>query len=285
MKISIVIPTFNRADALKVSLEKIIQQQGVDFEVIVVDDGSTDHTADIVRKFPEVQYIKQKNLKQGIARNNGVKKATGEIILFGQDDIFMEPNFLKYHHDNHVKNPNENVVVLGFTTWDPEIKINSYMKFLETSGWQFGYNQLKRGINDRKDIYKFFYTSNISMKKSFFEKEWFDEDFTCYGWEDVEIGYRFWKNHDMKLFYEPMAVGYHHHKIPEDGLKKKMNNIGMSAVHFEKLQPEIKIIPRGIKRLIIRLGANKMTVFISKFFGKNFYFKVRSWYEFFIGVE
>lgn len=296
MKISVIIPTFNRADALKISLEKIMQQKDIDFEVIVVDDGSTDHTEQVVKKImsdlpvgaidqSRFQYIKQKNSRQAVARNNGIKKATGEIILFGQDDIFMEPNFLKYHHDSHIKNSNENIVVLGFTTWDLKIEINDYMKFLENSGWQFGYNKLKPGIIDRKDIYKFFYTSNISMKKSFFKKEWFNEDFTCYGWEDVEIGYRLWKNHNMQLFYEPKAIGYHHHEIPESDLKKKMNTIGKSAVHFKKLQPKIKIIPSGIKGLIIKLGANKLTIPISKLFGKNLYYKVRSWYEFFVGVN
>ena len=285
MKISVIIPTFNRADILKICLEKLSKQEGVDFEIIVVDDGSTDHTADIVREFLKVQYIKQESAHQAVARNRGVKNATGEIILFIGDDILIEPNFLKYHLEAHQKNNANNIVVLGLTTWDPKMNINDYMLFLENSGWQFGYNKLEPGIIKRDDIYKFFYTSNISMKKSFFEKEWFDENFTCYGWEDVEIGYRLWKNHNMQLFYEPKAIGYHHHEIPESDLKKKMNNIGKSAVHFKKLQPEIKIIPSGIKRLIIILGANKLTIPISKLFGKNMYFKVRSWYEFFVGVN
>ena len=145
MKLSVIIPTHNRADILKTCLEKIVAQQGVDFEVIVVDDGSTDHTEEIVKQFIDpkgaigesrlwgidIRYIKQKSTHQAVARNRGAKEAKGEIIVFIGDDIFVEPGFLMKHHDIHKEYPQENMVVLGYTTWDPSLEINSYMRFLE----------------------------------------------------------------------------------------------------------------------------------------------------------
>jgi glycosyltransferase involved in cell wall biosynthesis len=298
MKLSVVIPTHNRAGILKTCLEKIIAQQGVDFEVIIVDDGSTDKTEEIIKQFINpvgaidqsrlqgtgIRYIKQSASHQAIARNRGVKEAIGDIIVFIGDDIFVEPDFLMKHHDRHTEYPDENVVVLGYTTWDPSIEINAYMRFLESSGWQFGYRFLHPKFIGRADPYKFFYTSNISLKKSFFEKERFNEDFVFYGWEDIELGYRLWKHHDMKIYYEPQAIAYHHHVILESGLAEKMKNIGKSAVHFQQLQPDIRIIPMGLKAIILKLAGNKWTLPLFKIFGKNTYYKLKSWQEFFKGV-
>ena len=291
MKLSVIIPTHNRADILKTCLEKIIVQQGVDFEVIVVNDGSTDDTKRIVAmtndQFPmtNLHYIKQPASHQAVARNRGVKEATGDIIIFIGDDIFVEPGFLMKHHERHAEYPDENIVVLGYTTWDPSLEINAYMRFLESSGWQFGYEFLKPAMIGKTDPYKFFYTSNISLKKSFFEKERFNEDFVCYGWEDTELGYRLWKNHGMRIYYEPQAIAYHHHQIPESELQKKMRDIGKSAVHFQRLQPDVRIIPMGIKADILKFASNKWTLPLFRILGKNTYYRLKSWQEFFAGVN
>ncbi|MBU1935423.1 glycosyltransferase, partial [Patescibacteria group bacterium] len=234
----------------------------------------------------DIRYIKQSGSHQAVARNRGVEVATGEIIVFIGDDIFVEPEFLIKHHDRHTENPDENVVVLGFTTWDPNLpKITKYMRFLEDSGWQFGYKFLHPKWIGRMDPFKFFYTSNISLKKSFLEKEKFNEDFLFYGWEDIELGYRLWKHHDMKMYYEPQAIAYHHHYIDETDLVKKMRNVGKSALHFQHLQPDIQIIPRGMKAMVLKLASNKYTLPIFRLLGKNTYYKLKSWNEFFHGVE
>ncbi len=281
MKVSVVIPTYNRADTLKTCLEKLTAQEG-DFEVIVVDDGSEDHTKEVVTSFEDVKYIHQSNSGQGVARNRGVLEAKGELVAFIGDDIFVEPGWVKKHVEAHEKNNAENVVVLGFSTWDTDLKINDYMLFLEKSGWQFGYNFLSLGFVE-KEPYKFFYTSNISLRKSFFNKEQFNAHFRVYGWEDIEVGYRLFKNHDMKLFYEPEAKAYHHHEILPQDLPKKMNKVGQSAVQFEKLQPEVNVIPKGIKKSLIQLAG--LLLPLTRLFGKNFYYKVRSWKEFMKGVK
>lgn len=293
MKLSVIIPTHNRAEILKVCLEKLAAQQGVDFEVIVVDDGSTDDTERVVAmtsdQFPmancsRFEYIKQPASHQGVARNRGVEAATGEIIVFIGDDIFTEPEFLMRHHDRHTEYPDENVVVLGFTTWDPALHINNYMRFLEDSGWQFGYKFLQPKMIGHAEPYKFFYTSNLSIKKSFFEKEKFNEDFLFYGWEDIELGYRLWKYHDMKIYYCPSAIAYHHHEIPASDLPTRMRTVGKSAVHFQRLHPDAEVIPFGLKALILRVATNIFVLTLSRVFGKQIYYRLKSWREFWEGV-
>ena len=286
MKVSVIIPTHNRADILEICLHKITQQQGVDFEVIVVDDGSKDHTAKVVGRYPEVLYLKQKASHQGVARNNGVKKATGDILLFIGDDIFAEPGFLMQHANIHTLHPEEDAVVLGHTTWDPSLKINDYMAFLESSGWQFAYHLLSPGFTDHPEPYKFFYTSNISLKKSFWDKEkGFDKRFTEYGWEDIELGYRLWDKHGMRLYYEPDAQVYHHHELPESSLENRMRTVGRSAVKFEKIQPEVEVLPKGLKLMALRILTSAVILPFTRLLGKNFYFKAQSWKYFLAGME
>lgn len=285
MKLSVIIPTHNRADILELCLNKIVQQQGVDFEVIVVDDGSEDHTAKVVASFKNVIYIKQKASHQGVARNNGAKKATGDILVFIGDDILTEPGFLMQHANAHTINSDEETVVLGYTTWDPFLEINSYMKFLESSGWQFAYFLLKPGFTDHPEPYKFFYTSNISLKKSLFDKEKFNTKFTEYGWEDIELGYRLWAKHGMRLYYEPDAVALHHHLIPEDSLEKKMRGVGRSAVKFEEIQPDVQVIPDGPKPILLKAITQPVLIWLTRLGGKNIYYKFKSWQYFLEGVK
>ena len=88
MRFSIVIPTYNRKDLLRRCLAAATNQDYPDYEVIVVDDGSTDGTGEMVqREFPQVRYIRQEpNRGPAAARNRGIEAATGEIIAFTDDD-------------------------------------------------------------------------------------------------------------------------------------------------------------------------------------------------------
>ncbi len=294
MKLSVVIPTYNRALILKTCLERLSAQKGVDFEVIVVDDGSTDDTGEVVKGFVgegemKVIYIKQKNALQAAARNRGVREATGELILFIGDDIFPEPGMLKTHVQAHEKNGGEEAVVLGFSTWDPTLKITEYMAFLDRSGWQFRYHALTPGRLNMAHPYKYFYTSNLSMKRSFFEREQFDERFKVYGSEDIELGYRLWKDQGMELFYEPKAVAHHHHVLTEDDLPKKMESIGQSVVHYQRKHPESGAIPRGPKAWLVKVAIFPLfypvLLFVGKVLSRDFYFQLKSRKAFWSGVR
>lgn len=96
MLFSVIIPTYNRADLLRYTLESVFAQQFKDFEVIVVDDGSTDDTAEVVKWWGDsIQFLHTEHLGPGAARNFGTNKANGEYIAFLDSDDLWFPWTLK----------------------------------------------------------------------------------------------------------------------------------------------------------------------------------------------
>ncbi len=90
---SIVIPTYNRADFLEKTIDSVLQQSFQDFEILVVDDGSTDNTNEIVRNISDsrVHYHFKENEERGAARNYGFDKSEGEYVVFlDSDDLFSK---------------------------------------------------------------------------------------------------------------------------------------------------------------------------------------------------
>ncbi len=251
--ITVIIPTFNRADKLQLCLESLQNQslQEEAYEVIVVDDGSTDSTPELLKKWseewPRLRCIHQKNAGQGNARNKAIKEARGQIILFIGDDIYASHNFLLEHAHFHQDNPEETAACLGLTEWYGEV--TPFMEWLTHGGPQFAYHHLKPGM---AASFWYFYTSNLSIKNTFLGAQPFDPDFKAYGWEDIELGYRLEKQ-GLKLIYTPQALAHHDHFTEESSLKKRMRGVGKTAVLFQKKQPEIKVLPTGLKKLILRI--------------------------------
>jgi len=102
MKISIVIPTYNRAYILREALESVLAQSYTDFEVLVVDDGSTDDTARVVGSIQDkrIRYIqKERNQGCSAAYNTGIRAAQGEWIAFLDSDDLWKPEYLERQMD------------------------------------------------------------------------------------------------------------------------------------------------------------------------------------------
>jgi glycosyltransferase involved in cell wall biosynthesis len=90
-RVSVVIPTFNSSAMVKEAIQSVLSQTYRDFEVVVIDDGSTDNTEAVVRGFGEpVRYFKQKNQGVSAARNAGIQQSLGEYIAFlDSDDLWL----------------------------------------------------------------------------------------------------------------------------------------------------------------------------------------------------
>jgi len=98
--ISVVIPTYNRADMLKHAVDSALSQIYRDFEIIIVDDGSIDDTCSICEKYgSKVRYIRQENQGRGCARNVGILAARGDHIAFLDSDDIWYPDHLERQYD------------------------------------------------------------------------------------------------------------------------------------------------------------------------------------------
>lgn len=269
MQASFIIPTYNRSGKLQDCIKALFGQNFVksEFEIVVVDDGGTDDTKDIVKKLSfegecKVRYFKQKNQGQGVARNLGIREANGKILIFIGDDIICTPDFLREHMRFHNKYRGENEALLGLLLWHPSVKITPLMNFLTNGsavlgrfgGHQFAYEKL---VGKEMADYNFFYTSNISLKRSLLLKHCFDPVFSKYGWEDIELGYRLTKEENLKLHYNPNAVAYHLHEISEHDFRNRMFMIGKSAKIIHQRYPELGKIPPVWKKLIFKILSSR----------------------------
>ncbi len=277
-----VIPTYNRSEILSETLERLAQQDFVKggYEVIVVDDGSRDGTQAVLESFAKknlfpLRFFLQHNQGQGIARNHAVQEAHGKIIVFIGDDILPHRDFLKEHMQFHHQYMRENEAVLGLTLWDSRIPKTPFTEFMTSGGiffgrfggHQFAYDRLK---GKKMADYNFFYTSNLSMKRSLLLKYPFDDSFHSYGWEDIELGYRLTKEVDLKLYYNPDAIADHYHPMDPESLFGRLKAIGKSAHIIHKKYPELQKVPPFWKKVILGFLTNSFFLHFSKFFMHRF---------------
>lgn len=265
--LSVIIPTYNRSSVLLKCLSALLDQTvpGTEYEILVVDDGSSDRTVDIVEEVRvaapvEVYCLRQNHKGPAAARNSAIRNAQGDVLLFIGDDILASPTLLTEHAQWHRTHPEDNVAVLGYVTWSSEILLTPFMRFLsEHSDMQFAYGI----IQDEKDIsYQHFYTSNISLKRTFLlANGLFDEDFPDAGQEDIELGYRL-ERKGLRIVFNRKAVGYHLHPMDLESFCRKMEIIGFAAEIFNSKHPEVALntafvaIPRWqitIKHLLARI--------------------------------
>ena len=238
--LSIIIPTYNRKNSLSKCLYAFVNQvTKMSYEVLIIDDGSTDNTDEVIKKWEKnthfiLRYFRQENRGPASARNIGIKQARGDILLFVGDDIIATPNLIEQHMLFHCKYPEENVAMLGYVTWSSEIKVTPFMYWLEHGGPQFQYYKFKH-----REKVKAFWTCNISLKRSFLIKEgYFDEDFPYAAYEDTELGYRLQKK-GLQIIYNKNAIAYHYHSTNIEKYCYRQKLVGKSFIILHKKYPEI----------------------------------------------
>ena len=135
-KVSIIIPTYNREEFITETIKSVLNQTYKDFEIIVVDDGSTDNTKQKLELFKsKIKLIEQKNSERAIARNNGVKNSSGEYIAFLDSDDLWIKNKL----ENQVNFLDEKKDFI--LTYGQSLRINEHGKSIKTAKRQIqGYS-------------------------------------------------------------------------------------------------------------------------------------------------
>ncbi|MCF8011060.1 MAG: glycosyltransferase family 2 protein [Clostridiales bacterium] len=241
--ISVIICTFNRMDLLKLNLQSLANQtiDKTDFEVILIDDGSTDDTKNIVKSFTElipIRYYFQQNSGPGSARNHGIFAARGRFLFFFDDDDIAAPTLLEEHLKTHKQYPDKNFAVLNYTTWHPDINVSPLMYYITMVGCHlFSYPSI---IHDMILDYTYFWTGRLSCKRSFLLYNGvFRSDLEAY--EDIELGYRLFKKGELKIAYNEKAVSYMTRKVSFDNFCQRLVKQGRSLYLLNKIHncPEI----------------------------------------------
>ncbi len=134
---SVIIPTFNRSHTLSRAINSVLNQKYKNFELIVIDDGSTDDTWDVLAKYPDIKILKQKNYGVSHARNRGINVAKGEWIAFLDSDDEWLPQKLELQAKYIMNNPEINWVH-GEEIWIRNgVRVNQMKKHKKGGGDQF----------------------------------------------------------------------------------------------------------------------------------------------------
>lgn len=201
-KVSVVIPTYNRAHLISRAIKSVLDQTYKDLEIIVVDDGSTDNTEKIINSFQDerIIYIQHdKNKGASAARNTGIKASKGEYIAFQDSDDEWFPNKLEQQmkaFDNAP--PKVGVVYSGFYRIEADKKI--YIP---------GDNVAQKEGNIHNELLKgnFVGTPAVLIKKKCFENtKYFDENIPAL--EDWELWIEISKYYYFKYINVPLLCSY-----------------------------------------------------------------------------
>jgi lipid-A-disaccharide synthase len=227
---SVIICTKNRKDLLVESIRSLDNQDFPSgaYEILVVDDGSTDGTGEAVKKLETkcaLRYLAIEWQGRAGARNCGIREARGEVVLFTDDDILAPPQYLIEHFKYHGRY--SRTIVRG-----PIINISEY-KFPENR---------KAGIGDFSQA--FFCTCNVSVsRKELLDIGGFDESFVEYGYEDNEVGWRLREN-GLKAHFNMNAIVYHYKPWKKEsdleGMIRNTEELARSAVAYYRKHPHWK---------------------------------------------
>ncbi|PWH20035.1 MAG: glycosyl transferase [Ardenticatenia bacterium] len=232
VRFSVVVPTFNRSDTLRQTLAALVGQDYPDYEVIVVDDGSTDDTGEMVRQaFPGVHYLHQSNRGPAAARNAGIHAASGEIIAFTDDDCLPPYNWLTRLADGYARHP-EVVGVGGYLEAPAEVLQHNILARYERYMTREHY-----GARDEEVVGGFECpaggTCNMSYWRSvLIEVGGFDEGFRYAAGEDTDLKWRICRT-GAQLLYMPIKVT-HLQPYTFGSFRRQQIIRGRGAAHFER---------------------------------------------------
>jgi glycosyltransferase involved in cell wall biosynthesis len=185
---SLVIPTYNRAAFILKTLQSALNQTYIHFEIIVVDDGSTDDTENVVKSLlsDKVFYYKKQNAERAAARNFGTQHAKGDYITFLDSDDLLYPDYFQYAAESIKKYNNPPFLHLGYEITDEKgnvkYKINSLVSD-DTSVFIKG-NPMS--------------CTGVFLEKNIARKYLFNEDRQLSGSEDWELWIRIAANKGLK---------------------------------------------------------------------------------------
>ncbi len=211
MEASVIIPTYNGAHKIAKLLDSLLVQSKTDFEIIVVVDGSTDDTVDVLRRFQtafkNLHVIVQENRGRARTRNAGAAIAKTSLFIFYDDDMEVDRESVERHVQFHRKRSSLSIVT-GYQNELPGLTdIQRYKSYLT----EFWFLRFEQSVTRFDFTNLFFSTANCSIPREIFEQlKGFDEQLTDA--EDYDLGYRALKE-NIPVYFDKSNLSIHRERI------------------------------------------------------------------------
>jgi GT2 family glycosyltransferase len=232
--LSIVMPSFNRADALPATLLSLARQslRADCFEVIVVDDGSTDSSVELVRglqaqvPFP-TKLIQRMRGGPGAARNQGARVAEYDVLLFWDSDMVADSRVVEIHAALHTQH--DAILVAGARRPWPRAYTTTFARTMNPDRDQFDGKILS---------FQEVFSCNLSIRRSeFWSLGGFDESLRAF--EDADLAYRA-QQAGLTLVFARDAIGYHNHPMTLEQACQHQRRYQRHAALFLHKHPELE---------------------------------------------
>lgn len=228
--VSVIIPIYNRGFMLDKVLTALMNQTYPNVEVVLVDDGSTDDTAEVAKRFPKVRYIyKTDRVNRGAAatRNVGIAEAKGEVLYFTDSDVICPPDLLERHMYYHKRNPK--LIVQGQL-----IRIVNLDDAFRIPYTNIHYSRA------------YFDAANVSVRKKYIDEiGGFDYKTLAHGWDDLETGLRLMKlGLGVKRMVKSGYIWHYEGDYSREGIVKFFNKRveeGRKALDYYRKHPTFEV--------------------------------------------
>ena len=250
MKISVVIPTYNRIALVERAIDSVLRQSIKPFDIIVVDDGSDDGTSEMIqKKYRSIKLVQQQNSGVSAARNNGIKHAKGDwISLLDSDDEWTEKK-LENQVNRLIKNPDYHFCHTNEIWIRNGVRVNQKKRHQKYGGYIF---------DKCLDICRISPSSTLFKKNILEHVGWFDTQLpVC---EDYDLWLRITADYKILFVDEPLIIKYGGHT---DQLSQSVEGIELFRIKsLENLLANTELSPQK-RNLAITMIIKKLNIYLN----------------------
>lgn len=241
--ISVVIPAFNRACALRETLQclAISDLSGLGkVEIVVVDDGSREPLNQVVEsvrvaRAMNLRYIHQPNRGVGAARNTGNRATDGEIVLFIDNDILCPPDLIRQHVEAHRQRPGS--VVHGPSPFIEPRKRTPFFRYVQTLGYWPTFDPVEEFVP-----VPIVASGHLSVERWMFEGGVYRDSLTTPGAEEFELSWRL-RCRGIPILYAPRITAIHNDSVDLKGMCRRNYKYGIGVAEAVCTYPELRDFP------------------------------------------